>query len=80
MDKNDTVKRDIRDIEYFIDHVSDLKIRESAIIALGYTIGYNVVNRDSPIKSVIKGKRGEYRVQLENQINGYPLVKCAIIK
>ena len=51
MDKNNTVKRDIRDIGYFIDHVSNLKLRESAIVALGYSIGYNVVKGDR--KSVV---------------------------
>ena len=80
MDKNNTLKRDIRDIGYFIDHVSNLKLRESAIVALGYSIGYNVVKGESPIKSVVIGKKGEHRVQIANQINGYPLVKCAIIK
>ena len=80
MGKNNTVKRDIRDIGYFIDHVSNLKLRESAIVALGYSIGCNVVKGESPIKAIVIGKKGEHRVQIENQINGYPLVKCAIIK
>lgn len=80
MCNNDILKRDIRDIFYFVDHVKNLKLRESALVELGYQIGYNVVTSDSPIKTIIKGKQNEYRIQIEDKIDNYPLVKCAIVK
>ena len=35
MCNNDILKRDIRDIFYFVDHVKNLKLRESALVELG---------------------------------------------
>lgn len=76
----ETIKRDIRDIRFIVDHTSAGKIRESALVDLGYVIGYNIVIDESPIKSYLIGKQGEYRVQIEEKKDNFPLVKCAVVK
>lgn len=73
--------RDILDIEYFIDHVDNIDARADVIHQLGYEIGVNVVTKETDkVKSVIKGKRGELRIQIAPAQKGLPLAKCAIIK
>ena len=31
-------------------------------------------------KIEVEGKQNEYRIQIEDKIGNYPLVKCAIVK
>lgn len=71
--------RDIRDISYFIDHVKDIELRISAIKQLGYAIGLDCVGSQSAEKNIIKGKKGELRMQIEPTPKNYALVRCAII-
>jgi len=70
---------DIRDICYFIDHVSDIDFRISLIKELGYGIGVNVATETSEIKNVTIGKKNETRVQITPRTKHSRLVKCAII-
>jgi len=79
--KNDSFKRDYRDICYFIDHVRDLDLRTDLIKSLGYKIGVNIV-RDGidKEKSITIGKRREYRIQITPTLKGTPLAKCAVIE
>lgn len=71
---------DIRDICYFVDHVKNLDFRVSLIKSLGYNIGVDIVDNDSKVKTVRKGKRGEIRVQITPCYKGVPIAKCAIIE
>lgn len=73
-------KIDIRDISYFIDHVTDIDLRISAIQQLGYSIGFNVASKYCTEKQIIKGKKGELRMQVEPKKDKYALVRCAIIQ
>jgi hypothetical protein len=73
--------RDFNDIEYFIDHVSDIKARIDVIQKLGYKIGVDVVTKETDIvKKVIVGKRGELRIQIAPAEKGLPLAKCVILE
>ena len=73
--------RDFNDIEYFIDHVSDIKARIDVIQKLGYKIGVDVVTKETDIvKKVIVGKRGELRIQIDPAEKGLPLAKCVILE
>ena len=74
------ISRDIRDINYFIDHVKEINFRISLIKELGYKIGVNVVTKDCGEKDITIGKRKETRIQIEPQNKRSPLVKCAIIE
>ena len=74
------ISRDIRDINYFIDHVKDIDFRVSLIKELGYKIGVNVATKDCCEKDITIGKRKETRIQIEPQNKRSPLVKCAIIE
>jgi hypothetical protein len=56
--------RDFRDIQYFIDHVYNL----------------DVVTKDSVVGRVIKGKKGELRIQVTPAIKSFPLVKSVILE
>ena len=79
--KVNNFKRDYRDICYFIDHVKDIDFRISLIRSLGYKIGVNVVKgEDDKEKSVVIGKRNEYRVQIAPVLKHSPLVQCAIVE
>lgn len=71
---------DIRDINYFIDHVKDIDLRINIIKNLGYKIGVNVANSICKEKDITIGKRKEIRIQIEPISNKIPLVKCAIIE
>lgn len=70
---------DIRDISYFIDHVNDVELRISAIRQLGYDIGVDIATESCKEKNIIKGKKGELRLQIEPKLKNSLLVKCAII-
>ena len=73
--------RDFNDIEYFIDHVSDIKARIDVIQKLGYKIGVDIVTKETDIvKKVIVGKRGELRIQIAPAEKGLPLAKCVILE
>ena len=72
--------RDIRDINYFIDHVKEIDFRISLIKELGYKIGVNVVTKDCREKDIIIGKRKEIRIQIAPMDKKLPLVACAIIE
>ena len=73
--------RDFNDIEYFIDHVSDIEARVDVIKKLGYKIGVDVVTKETDIvKKVIVGKRGELRIQIAPAEKGLPLAKCVILE
>jgi hypothetical protein len=73
--------RDFNDIEYFIDHVSDIKARIDVLQKLGYKIGVDVVTKETDIvKKVIVGKRGELRIQIAPAEKGLPLAKCVILE
>lgn len=71
---------DIRDINYFIDHVKNIELRASLIKQLGYKIGVNVVTEDCQEKDITIGKRKEIRIQIAPKSSVSPLVKCAIIE
>ena len=71
---------DIRDINYFIDHVKNIDFRVSLIRQLGYNIGVNVVTKGCQEKDITIGKRKEIRIQIEPSKSLSPLVKCAIIE
>lgn len=71
---------DIRDINYFIDHVKNIDFRVSLIKQLGYKIGVNVVTKGCQEKDITIGKRKEIRIQIEPSKSLSPLVKCAIIE
>jgi hypothetical protein len=73
-------KIDIRDISYFIDHVKDIDLRISAIQQLGYSIGFDIASKDCAEKKIIKGKKGELRMQIEPKKDRFSLVHCAIIQ
>ena len=79
--KSERLKRDYRDICYFIDHVKDVKLRISLIRSLGYKIGVNIVkpNLDKE-KTITLGKRKEYRIQIAPVQPHSPLVECAIVE
>ena len=64
------ISRDIRDINYFIDHVKEL----------GYKIGVNVATKDCCEKDITIGKRKETRIQIAPKEKHSPLVACAIIE
>ena len=73
--------RDFNDIEYFIDHVSNINARIDVLQKLGYKIGVDVVTKETDIvKKVIVGKRGELRIQIAPAEKGLPLAKCVILK
>ena len=72
--------RDIRDIHYFIDHVYDLDARVDVIKKLGYKVGYDIANEDSTVGNIIKGKKGELRLQITPVIKSFPLVNCVILE
>jgi hypothetical protein len=79
--KNNNFDRDYRDICYFINHVKDIDFRVSLIRSLGYRIGGNVVkDKTSQEKSIVIGKRNEYRIQIAPSANGIPLAVCAIVE
>ena len=46
------ISRDIRDINYFIDHVKEIDFRISLIKELGYKIGVNVATKDCCEKDI----------------------------
>jgi len=71
---------DIRDINYFIDHVKNVDFRISLIKQLGYKVGVNVVTNDCQEKDITIGKRKEIRIQIAPKSSTSPLVKCAIIE
>ena len=71
---------DIRDINYFIDHVKNIDFRVSLIKQLGYKIGVNVITKSCQEKDITIGKRKEIRIQIEPSKSLSPLVKCAIIE
>lgn len=71
---------DIRDINYFIDHVKNVDFRISLIKQLGYKVGVNVVTNDCQEKDITIGKRKEIRIQIAPKLSVSPLVKCAIIE
>ena len=74
------VSIDIRDINYFIDHVKNVDFRISLIKQLGYKVGVNVVTNDCQEKDITIGKRKEIRIQIAPKLSVSPLVKCAIIE
>ena len=73
--------RDFNDIEYFIDHVSDLNARVDVLKKMGYKIGVDIVKDKTidVVKKIIVGKKGELRVQITPQLKGVPLAKCVIL-
>jgi hypothetical protein len=71
---------DIRDINYFIDHVKNLEFRVSLLKQLGYKVGVNVVTKDCQEKDITIGKRKEIRIQIAPKTSTSPLVQCAIIE
>lgn len=71
---------DVRDINYFIDHVKNIDLRISLIQELGYKIGFNVATKDCQEKDVITGRKKELRIQIAPKTKSSPLVKCAIIE
>lgn len=71
---------DIMDINYFIDHVSNIDFRASLISELGYKIGVNVATKDCKEKDITIGKRNELRIQIAPMTHKSPLVKCAIVE
>ena len=74
------ISRDIRDINYFIDHVKEIDFRISLIKELGYKIGVNVATKDCCEKDIIIGKRKETRIQIAPKDKHLPLATCAIIE
>ena len=72
--------RDFRDIQYFIDHVYNLDARVDVLEKLGYKIGLVVVTKDSVVGRIIKGKKGELRIQITPAIKSFPLVKSVILE
>jgi len=73
--------RDFNDIAYFIDHVNDIDARVDVLQKLGYKIGVDIVTKETNVvKRVIKGKRGELRVQIAPAPKGLPLAKCVILE
>ena len=79
MEKVKKYALDIRDINYFIDHVKNVDLRVDIIKKLGYKIGVNIVTKNSVEKEITIGKRKEIRVQITPKLSSSPLVKCAII-
>lgn len=73
---------DFMDINWVIDHVHDLKPRIDILKELGYRIGYNLYKsrKESFLKSMIIGKRGELRIQVSEKLKGMPLVYCVILE
>lgn len=73
--------RDFNDIEYFIDHVSDIDARIDVLQKLGYKIGVDIVTKETDkVKKVIIGKKGEIRIQVAHAPKGLPLAKCVILE
>ena len=72
--------RDIRDINYFIDHVKEIDFRISLIEELGYKIGVNAATKDCREKDITIGKKKETRIQISPKRKHSPLVMCAIIE
>ena len=73
--------RDFNDIEYFIDHVSDIDARIDVLQKLGYKIGVDIVTKETDkVKKVIIGKKGEIRIQVAPAPKGLPLAKCVILE
>lgn len=71
---------DIRDINYFVDHVKNIDLRVSLIKQLGYKIGVNIATSDCQEKDITIGKRKEIRLQIAPKTSTSPLVQCAIIE
>jgi hypothetical protein len=71
---------DIRDINYFVDHVKNIELRTSLIKSLGYKIGVNVTTQGCNEKDITIGKRNEIRIQIAPKSNVSPLVACAIVE
>lgn len=82
MKKEKDYTRDFKDIEYFIDHVSDITARVDVLQKMGYKIGVDVVKDKTTdvVKKVIVGKKGELRIQITPQLKGVPLAKCVILE
>lgn len=79
--KDKKFARDYRDICYFIKHVKDIKLRIDLIQSLGYRIGVNVVRKGiDDEKSIIIGKRKEYRIQITPTTKDSPIAFCAIVE
>lgn len=74
------INRDYRDICYFVDHVSDIKLRIDLIKSLGYKIGVNIVKEGDVEKTITIGKRKELRIQIAPVDKRSPLVTCAIVE
>lgn len=74
------ISRDIRDINYFIDHVKEIDFRISLIKELGYKVGVNVATKDCREKDITIGKRKETRIQIAPKDKHIPLAICAIIE
>lgn len=74
------INRDYRDICYFVDHVSDIKLRIDLIKSLGYKIGVNIVKEGDVEKTITVGKRKELRIQIAPVDKRSPLVTCAIVE
>jgi hypothetical protein len=47
---------------------------------LGYKIGLDVVTKDSVVGRIIKGKKGELRIQITPAIKSFPLIKSVILE
>jgi len=79
--KSERLKRDYRDICYFVDHVKNIDFRISLIKSLGYKIGVNIVKEGfDKEKTITLGKRKEYRIQIAPVLPHSPLVQCAIVE
>lgn len=73
--------RDLKDIQYFIDHVPFLEARVDVLEKMGYKIGVDVVTKENDkVGKVIVGKKGELRVQITPAQKCLPLAKCVILE
>ena len=72
--------RDFKDIEYFIDHVTNIDARLDVLKKLGYKIGLDIVNEKTDVvKRVLVGKKGELRIQVTPKDKRLPIAKCVIL-
>lgn len=67
-------------VAYFVDHAPTWEFRRSLIEQIGCSIGVNIASAESKPKDIIKGKKGEFRMQIAQKKPNFPIVACAIIE
>lgn len=79
--KKESINVDIMDINWVVDHVTDVNQRIDVLEKLGYRIGKDPFKnkRINLKKSIVTGKRGELRIQVTGRIIHTNFYYCVIL-